>query len=67
MKIEERKIKGSDDVTLDIVFEEEDAELHDKLAKVAENRSKVMQELIDEIFTVENLIKNYELITKNKN
>lgn len=57
MKIEEKKVEGSTDVMLDIIFEEEDADLYNDFSKMAEIKNMTAQELMEEVFTMDNLLK----------
>jgi len=57
MRVEETKIEGSTDVMLNLIFEDEDMDLYDNFVKIAEAEGKTAQEVVDEIFTMDNLLK----------
>lgn len=65
MKIEEKKVEGSTDVMLDIIFEEEDADLYNDFSKMAEIKNMTAQELMEEVFTMDNLLKGCSDKEKN--
>ena len=57
MRIEKTKIEGSEEVGCNLIFEEEDDKLYDDFAEMAKIKNKTVQELVDEVFTIDNLLK----------